>query len=570
MSRNGSWSAGGSLALASLASLVAAGSAVAIPPMHLSDIAAGNGGFVAIGLDEQDLCGGSVSDAGDVNGDGLSDVVVGALAAAGNTGQSYVVFGRAVTTPLDLQDVAWGKGGFAINGIDAGDYAGTSVSGAGDVNGDGLPDVIIGAPLASPGGRVSAGESYVVFGKADTAPVFLSDVVAGNGGFVINGFHDGDLSGQAVSGAGDVNGDGLADVLLGAPNADPHGHGSAGECYVIFGKADTAPVNLSDVAAGVGGFLMNGIDVIDYCGLAVSGAGDVNGDGLADLLVAAPDADANGHFNAGETYVVFGKAGTAPVELSDVVAGDGGFVLRGIDVTDRSGWSVSGAGDVNGDNLADVVVGAPFADPGFISAGESYVVFGKADGTVVELADVVSGTGGFAINGETTIDFSGRCVSGAGDVNGDGLSDLFVGAELASGSGKSYVVFGKADGTAVALTDVAAGDGGFAIDGINGYESGNSLSGAGDVNGDGRTDVMVGVWGADAAGPQSGAAYLVFNPLLRADVNGDGAVGIADLLDLLAGWGPCGEPCPPACASDVNADCTVGIVDLLLLLADWS
>ena len=127
---------------------------------------------------------------------------------------------------------------------------------------------------------------------------------------------------------------------------------------MVFGKADTAPVNLSDVVAGTGGFVINGIDPGDNSGWSVSGAGDVNGDGLADLIVGARRAEPAGQKRAGESYVVFGKADGMPVDLSDVVAGIGGFVINGIDQNDGSGFSVSGAGDVNGDALADVIVGA--------------------------------------------------------------------------------------------------------------------------------------------------------------------------------------------------------------------
>ncbi len=280
--------------------------------------------------------------------------------------------------PIELSDISMdaNAGGFVINGVDAGDSSGFSVSGAGDVNGDGLADLIVGATSADPGGVSSAGESYVVFGKANGAAVELSDVAAGTGGFVINGV--GGHSGISVSGAGDVNGDGLADLIVGALNAHSGGIHSAGESYVVFGKADGAPVELADIAmdANLGGFVINGIDQNDYSGWSVSGAGDVNGDGLADLIIGATQADPGGDSRAGESYVVFGKANGAAVALADVAAGTGGFVVNGIDVADGSGRSVSGAGDVNGDGLADLIVGAFGADPGGDSyAGESYVVF---------------------------------------------------------------------------------------------------------------------------------------------------------------------------------------------------
>ncbi|MEM9276238.1 MAG: DUF4347 domain-containing protein, partial [Cyanobacteria bacterium P01_F01_bin.143] len=182
----------------------------------------GSNGFILNGIDADDDSGRSVSSAGDVNGDGLADLIIGAYGANSNAGESYVVFGSSnPSSVIELSDLD-GSNGFVLNGIDGYDYSGRSVSSAGDVNGDGLADLIIGAFLAN--GNQS-GDSYVVFGSSNpSSAIELSDL-DGSNGFVLNGIDVVDRSGRSVSSAGDVNGDGTADLIIGAPNADPNGDG---------------------------------------------------------------------------------------------------------------------------------------------------------------------------------------------------------------------------------------------------------------------------------------------------------------------------------------------------------
>ena len=490
--------------------------AVPSPAVNLNVIAAGIGGFVINGKQVEfedgpgdSYSGYSVSDAGDVNGDGLADLFVGSPLNFAGRGAAYVVYGKTGTVAVDLSAVANGVGGFVINGYSATGGIGLSVSSAGDMNGDGLADVYVGAT----GAAGTTGLSYVVFGKTNTATVNLSTL--GTGGFVINGAIANQRAGNSVDNAGDVNGDGLTDLIVGAPTS---GSGP-GKSYVVFGKSGTATVNLADVAAGVGGFVMNGVGSVDINGLSVSGAGDVNGDGLADLITGSPSG-------AGASYVVFGKANTTAVELSTVAAGTGGFAIVGATPSDVSGFSVSSAGDVNGDGLADLIVGAPLAN-------KSYVVFGKTNTTTINLGSL--GVGGYVINGTGTYpdNQNGFGVSGAGDVNGDGLADLILTTHNGpDGLGASYVVYGKANNTAINLSSVAAGLGGFLIQSPipNTYYN-ESVSAAGDVNGDGFADLIVGIpeirrtmgW---VDGVPAGASYVIF-----------GGQQFATTVDFLGGTG---------------------------------
>ncbi len=481
----------------------------------------GSNGFVLNGEAQYDFSGVAVSAAGDINGDGIGDLLIAARGADPNgsgSGRSYVVFGSdgALPNPFDLSTLN-SLNGFWLNGEAVDDRSGSSVSAAGDINGDGIDDLIIGAPYADPNGNRS-GRSYVVFGSdAGLANPFNLSTLNGSNGFVLNGEGAFDRSGRSVSAAGDINGDGVDDLIIGADGADPNGNYS-GRSYVVFGSASELP-NPFDLATlnGSNGFVLNGEAADDGSGRSVSAAGDINGDGIDDLIIGASSADPNGSYS-GRSYVVFGSDTDLPnpFELSSI-NGTNGFVLDGEAAGDQSGRSISAAGDINGDGIDDLIIGAFTADPNGPSSGRSYVVFGSNNGfpNPFELSSL-NDSNGIVLNGEAEDDLSGRSVSAAGDINGDGIDDLIIGADGAdpngNSSGRSYVVFGSDAGlpNPFELSSLN-GSNGFVLNGEAEDDlSGRSVSAAGDINGDGIDDLIIGAYGADPNGAGSGRSYVVF------------------------------------------------------------
>ena len=407
-----------------------------------------------------DYFGCSVSDAGDLNGDGFGDFIIGAEYAdvpASSIGKAYIYYGGNIISHIPS---------LTLTGFAGSDFFGTSVACAGDVNSDGYSDVIVGASYNDAGGT-NSGAAFIFYGGVTMNNV--SDLtLAGESAY--------DAFGFCVASAGDINGDGFSDVIVGAPYNDA-GAADAGRAYVYLGGSSMN--NTADL-------IYTGAAAVDVFGNSVSGAGDVNADGYEDIIIGAP-LNSSGGINAGRAYLYFG--GALPDNTVDVT-------FTGSAANDYLGYSVACAGDVNCDGFSDMIIGVPNSDIGGTNWGCANIYYG---GTSFDnIADII-------VKGTATNDDFSYSVAGAGDVNGDGISDFLVGSPFISGSltGFARLYTNSMNGKDISDLEIS----GQILD----YGFGRTVAGAGDLNGDGYDDFMIGEPFANSNGLTScGAIYIFF------------------------------------------------------------
>ncbi len=458
-------------------------------------------GWSAHGAHDEAVFGGALATAGDVNGDGYADVIVGAPWQNGDhlaEGAFCIYHGSPAGLAAEPALIVFGASENA--------HLGCAVSTAGDVNGDGFDDVIVGAYGVSG----EAGAAYIHYGSADGIAASPAWSVAHTQGLA--------AFGAAVGTAGDVNADGYADVIVGAPNQS--GQGAA---YVYLGAA--AGPGSSPAWTKLGG--QSGANY----GRSVDTAGDVNGDGYSDVIVGAP-LFSDGQTREGRAEVFYG--GSSGLTANPVWVGQidwGGAQL---------GYSVGPAGDVNGDGYADVLAGAPYYASGQTNEGAAYLFQGGDTGMGSAVWEQQSNLANYRF---------GQAVGAAGDVNGDGYGDLIVGAP---GGNRAYVLHGCAGAPATTPTWMVESN-------VPYFGYGRQVAPAGDVNGDGYADVVVGSSYQAAADYTSGTDVSDG----RVDVHYGSATGLSAAPDwtMTADQSAACYGNAVASAGDVNGD---GYADIIV------
>lgn len=411
-----------------------------------------------------------------------------------------------VSAKQKISETAGGFGG----DLDLLDFFGTSAAGLGDLDGDGIADLAVGAPFDDDGGLgLEQGAVWILFLDPDGTVASHQKISETAGGF-LGVLDKDDHFGISVAALGDLNGDGVGDLAVGA-NLDDDGGSNQGAVWILFLNPDgtvSAHQRISETSGNLGG----GLDPSDGFGISVAALGDLDGDGVGDLAVGA-NLDDDGGTDQGALWILFLNTDGTVESKQKISALQGGFTGH-LDLVDLFGRSVAALGDLDGDGVEDVAVGAPLDDDGASDQGAVWILFLNSNGTVASHRKLSETAGGFTGVLDPN-DFFGISLA-ALDLDGDGTRDLAVGASLdddgneADGEGAVWLLFLDPQGNVGGQQKISETQGGLGGVLHRGDQFGISLAALGDLDGDGDGDLAVGAAFDDDGGDDQGALWILF------------------------------------------------------------
>jgi hypothetical protein len=390
--------------------------------------------------------------------------------------------------------------------LDTNDQLGRSLAVLGDLDLDGVVD-LVSAGHADDDGGTDRGCAYVLFLRPDGRVRTTTKISQLSGGFV-GPLRNGDQMGRAAAGLGDLDGDGIPDLALGA-NFDDSGGTDRGAVWVLFLRRDGTVRQQAKISSLQGG--LTGLDNLDEFGRGLASLGDFDHDGIPDLAVSAPYDD-DGGSNKGALYLLFLRRDGSVRAQRKISQGTGGFRGR-LRTNDLMGFSLANIGDLDGNGVVDLAAGAVLDDDGALNAGAVWIFFLNPDGSVLRHQKISALSGGFTGVLESPDQF-GDSVAAVGDLNSDGRTELAVGAvkdgDGGSERGAAWILFLNADGTVAFHQKISATSGSFPYP-LNNFDwLGSALAPLGDFDGNGVPDLAIGARNDDDGGSNHGALYLAF------------------------------------------------------------
>lgn len=434
-----------------------------------------------------------VKDAGDVNNDGYDDFII-----SSPTGIS-IIFGRHnfISSIVDISSI--GNQGFTINRpafYPSNDPIVLYASSAGDVNNDGYNDIIIGLSNTS---IHKSTVGYIIYGSLSPTNIDLDNLTSIQALKIIGEFNN--FPGCLVSGAGDINHDNFADVLIIPFEKDIQ------KAHLIFGGD-----NLSDIVLPY----LNYPNNISFSmagnvnsGLHVSSIGDINNDAYDDFIVSDFLYSNNNIPNTGKSYIIYGKNKEFTNINLELMNLSQGFTITETSAENYFGWSVNGIGDINNDGYNDFIITSSLTS----SANYVHVFYGKKEFSNIVISDLnsIGSSNGFTIKSNTP--GFGSSVSNAGDINGDGINDIIIGSPFAnSNTGIVYIIYGGTVATDMWIDELTPNQG-FLVTGEANNYLGWSVSKAGDINNDGFSDILIGTFNYNSSYLIFGGSFLMQNDL---------------------------------------------------------